>query len=35
MNKLRSIKTCSNLDTIPLSDQTKFGLNEINNIKDF
>ena len=35
MNELNSIKTQSNLDAIPLSDQTKFRLNEINKIKDY
>ena len=35
MNELNSIETRSNLDTIPLSDQTKFRLNEINKIKDY
>ena len=35
MNKLNSIETHPNLDAIPLSDQTKFGLNEINKIKDY
>ena len=34
MNKLNSIETQSNLDAIPLKDQTKFRLNEINKIKD-
>ena len=29
MDKLNSIETQSNLDAIPLSDQTKFRLNEI------
>ena len=33
-NKLNSIETHSNLDAIPLSDQTRFRLNEINKIKD-
>ena len=35
MNKLNSIETHSNLNPIPLSDQTKFRLNEINKIKDY
>ena len=35
MNELNSIETQSNLDAIPLSDQTKFRLNEINKIKDY
>ena len=35
MNKLISIKTHSNMDAIPLSDPTKFRLNEINKIKDY
>ena len=35
MNELNSIETQSNLDTIPLSDQTKFRLNEINKTKDY
>ena len=35
MNELDSTKTQSNLDAIPLSDQTKFRLNEINKIKDY
>ena len=39
MNKCNSIKTQanthSNLNSIPLSDQTKFRLNEINKIKDY
>ena len=34
MNKLNSIETQSNLDAVPLSDLTKFRLNEINKIKD-
>ena len=34
MKKLNSVKTYSNLDAIPLSDQTKIRLNEINKIKD-
>ena len=33
MNKLNSIETQSNLDAVPLSDLTKFRLNEINKIK--
>ena len=35
MNELNSIETNSNLDEIPLCDQTKFRLNEINKIKDY
>ena len=35
MNKRNSIETQSNLDAIPLSDQIKFRLNEINEIKDY
>ena len=35
MNKINSIETQSNLDAIPLSDKTKFRLNEINKIKDY
>ena len=35
MNKLNSIETQSNLDAIPLSDQKKFRLNEINTIKAY
>ena len=35
MNKLNSIETQSNLDAIPLSDQTKFRINEINKTKDY
>ena len=35
MNELNSIETQSNLDAIPLSEQTKFRLNEINKIKDY
>ena len=35
MNKLNSIETHSNLDAIPLSDQTKFRLDVINKIKDY
>ena len=35
MNKLNSIETQLNLDTIPLIDQTKFRLNKINKIKDY
>ena len=33
MNELNSIETQSNLDAIPLSDQTKVRLNEINKMK--
>ena len=35
MNELNSVETCSNLNEFPLSDQTKFRLNEINKIKDY
>ena len=35
MNELNSIETHSNLNAVPLSDQTKFRLNEINKIKDY
>ena len=35
MNELRSIETYSDLNALPLSDQTKFKLNEINKIKDY
>ena len=35
MNKLNSVELQSNLDAVPLSDQTKFRLNGINEIKDF
>ena len=35
MNELNSIEIHSNLNAIPLSDQTKFRLNEINKIKDY
>ena len=35
MNKLNSIETQSSLDAVPLSNQTKFRLNEINKIKDY
>ena len=39
MNEFNSIETLtntySNLNAIPLSDQTKFRLNEINKIKDY
>ena len=35
MNELRSIKTYSDLSTLSLNDQTKFGLNEINKIRDY
>ena len=35
MNELNLIETSSNLDAIPLSDQTKFKLNDINKIKNF
>ena len=35
MNELNSIETKPRLDATPLSDQTKFKLNEINKIKDY
>ena len=35
MNGIRSIKTCSDLSTLSLNDQTKFRLNEIYIIKDY
>ena len=35
MNKLNSVETHSNLNATPLSDQTKFRLNEIDRIKDY
>ena len=35
MNEFNSIETHSNLNTILLSGQTKFRLNEINKIKDY
>ena len=35
MNELNLIETQSNLDAIPLSDQTKFRLNEINKVKHY
>ena len=35
MNKFNSIETHLNLNAIPLSDETKFILNEINKIKDY
>ena len=35
MNELNLIETQSNLNAIPLSDQTKFRLTEINKIKDY
>ena len=35
MNRFYSIEAQSNLDVIPLSDQAKFRLNEINKIKDY
>ena len=34
MNELNSVETHSNPNEIPLNDQTKFRLNEINKIKD-
>ena len=33
MNELNLIETQSNLDALPLRDQTKFRLNEINQTK--
>ena len=35
MNQPNLIETHSNLNAIPLNDQTKFRLNEINKIKDY
>ena len=35
MNELNSIETQSNLDAIPLNDQTKFRLNEVNKIEEY
>ena len=35
MNELKSIETHSNLNAIPLSDETKFRLKEINKTKDY
>ena len=35
MNELNSIETQSILNAIPLRDETKFRLNEINKIKDY
>ena len=35
MNGLNSIETQSNLNAVPLSDQTKFRLNEINKTKEY
>ena len=35
MNELNSIETHSNLNAVPLKDQTKFRLNELNKIKDY
>ena len=35
INQLNLIEAQSNLDAIPLSDQTKFRLNEINKSKDY
>ena len=35
MNKLRPVKTYSDLTTLSLNDQIKFRLNEINKIKDY
>ena len=35
MNKLRPDKTFSDLTTLSLNDQTKFRLNQINEIKDY
>ena len=35
MNKLRPVKTYSDLSTLSINDQTKFRLNKINKIKDY
>ena len=35
MDEHNSTETHSNLDAVPLSDETKFRLNEINKIKDY
>ena len=35
MNELKSIKSCTDLNTISLTEQTNFRLNEINKIKDY
>ena len=35
MNELKSIKYCTDLNTILLNDRTSFRLNEINKIKDY
>ena len=35
MNRLRPVKTYSDLTTLSLNDQTKFRLDEINKIKDY
>ena len=35
MNQLMPVKTYSGLSTVSLNDETKFRLNEINNIKDY
>ena len=35
MNKLRPVTTFSDLTTLSLNDQTKFRLNQINEIKDY
>ena len=35
MNELTSVETHPNLNAIPLNDQTRFRLNEINKIKDY
>ena len=35
MNELKSIKSCTDLNTISLTEQTIFRLNEINKIKDY
>ena len=35
MNKLRPVKTYSDLTMLSLNDETKFRLNEINKIKDY
>ena len=35
MNELRPVKTYSDSSTLSLNDQTKFRLNDINEIKDY
>ena len=35
MNEFRPVKTYSDSSTLSLNDQTKFRLNEINEIKDY